>query len=83
MYKSFGGYNNFMASYGLKPWSDSDYEEGKAIIEAFKQADASNNQNWNSSLLNNFNLTTLQLQAKHSKLYEKTKSWLFIKHDMN
>ena len=34
-----------MASYGLKPWSDSDYEEGKAIIEAFKQADASNNQN--------------------------------------
>ncbi len=39
--KDFGGYNNFMASYGLKPSSDSDVQEGKAILEAFREADKS------------------------------------------
>ena len=38
-YKDFGGFNNFMHSYGLKPWNDDDIQEGKAIIEGFRQQD--------------------------------------------
>ncbi|GJE99645.1 hypothetical protein PsYK624_159160 [Phanerochaete sordida] len=38
-YKDFGGFNNFMASYGLKTYSHSDVQEGKAIIEAFREQD--------------------------------------------
>ncbi|KAK0214138.1 hypothetical protein IW262DRAFT_300413 [Armillaria fumosa] len=38
-YESFGGYNNFMHSYGLKPWDMDDVEEGKAIIQMFKEQD--------------------------------------------
>ncbi|KAK0470331.1 uncharacterized protein EV420DRAFT_1634759 [Desarmillaria tabescens] len=38
-YASFGGYNNFMHSYGLKPWDMDDVEEGKAILEMFKEQD--------------------------------------------
>lgn len=37
--KDFGGYNNFMASYGLKPSKDADVQEGKAILDAFREAD--------------------------------------------
>ncbi|KAK0193313.1 hypothetical protein F5146DRAFT_1133983 [Armillaria mellea] len=36
-YESFGGYNNFMHSYGLKPWDMDDVEEGKAILQMFKE----------------------------------------------
>jgi len=38
-YKSFGGWPRFMHSYGLKPWDDNDVEEGKRIIETFKEQD--------------------------------------------
>ncbi|KAH9899328.1 hypothetical protein C8Q73DRAFT_638018 [Cubamyces lactineus] len=48
-YKSFGGYNNFMRSYGLKPWDDDDVQEGKAIIEAFKEGDR---QDWEEAQKN-------------------------------
>ncbi|KAM3461624.1 hypothetical protein BB8028_0007g02950 [Beauveria bassiana] len=33
--KSYGGWTNFMASMGLKPWDQEDADEGKAIIAAF------------------------------------------------
>lgn len=39
-YKDFGGYNNFMASYGLKPWDHGDVAEGRVILDAFGKADA-------------------------------------------
>jgi hypothetical protein len=29
----------FMHSYGLKPWNDDDVQEGKQIIEKFKELD--------------------------------------------
>ena len=48
-YQGFGGYNNFMHSYGLKPWDDDDVQEGKAIIEAFKEADR---QEWEDAQKN-------------------------------
>ncbi|KAI0056561.1 hypothetical protein BV25DRAFT_1832097 [Artomyces pyxidatus] len=38
-HQSFGGYNNFMASYGLKPWDDDDVQEGNAILDAFREGD--------------------------------------------
>ncbi|KAF8876823.1 hypothetical protein BD779DRAFT_1559227 [Infundibulicybe gibba] len=38
-YESFGGWTNFMHSYGLKPWNDDDVEEGKQIVEGFKRQD--------------------------------------------
>lgn len=38
-YKDFGGFNNFMHSYGLKPWDHDDIQEGKAIIQAFREHD--------------------------------------------
>ena len=38
-YKDFGGFNNFMHSYGLKPWDHDDIQEGKRIIEAFREQD--------------------------------------------
>jgi hypothetical protein len=38
-YKPFGGWVGFMHSYGLKPSDDDDVEEGKRIIEAFKEQD--------------------------------------------
>ncbi|EKM61260.1 uncharacterized protein PHACADRAFT_190408 [Phanerochaete carnosa HHB-10118-sp] len=37
--KDFGGFNNFMHSYGLKTWDHDDIREGKAIIEAFREQD--------------------------------------------
>lgn len=37
--KSYGGWTNFMASMGLKPWEDEDAEEGKAIIAALASSD--------------------------------------------
>lgn len=37
IYKPFGGYHGFMASYGLKPWDLDDVEEGKAILEGLKK----------------------------------------------
>ncbi|KAJ3570471.1 hypothetical protein NP233_g4383 [Leucocoprinus birnbaumii] len=41
-YKDFGGYHEFMRSYGLKPWDDDDHEEGQAILEAFRRYDREN-----------------------------------------
>ncbi|KAI0054294.1 hypothetical protein BV25DRAFT_1866466 [Artomyces pyxidatus] len=38
-YKSWGGYHNFLLSYGLKPYNLEDVEEGKAILAAFREAD--------------------------------------------
>lgn len=38
-YKDFGGFNNFMHSYGLKPYDHNDIQEGKAIIEGFREQD--------------------------------------------
>jgi hypothetical protein len=38
-YTSYGGWQNFMHSYGLKPWDLDDVEEGKRIVQAFKDAD--------------------------------------------
>ncbi|KAF8980155.1 hypothetical protein BDQ17DRAFT_1380899 [Cyathus striatus] len=38
-YKPYGGWPNFMASYGLKPWDDDDVQEGHAIVDAFKEQD--------------------------------------------
>jgi hypothetical protein len=38
-YKPYGGWTGFMHSHGLKPWDDDDVEEGKRIIEAFKEHD--------------------------------------------
>lgn len=35
----FGGYNNFMASFGLNPWNLNDKQEAKAIIEGFRRQD--------------------------------------------
>lgn len=37
--RSYSGYNNFMHSYGLKPWDMDDVEEGKAILQMFKEQD--------------------------------------------
>jgi hypothetical protein len=39
IYSSFGGWEGFMHSYGLKPWDLDDVEEGKMIVEAFKAYD--------------------------------------------
>jgi len=38
-YKSFGGFNNFMHSYGLKPWDHDDIQEGKRIIQGMRDGD--------------------------------------------
>ncbi|KAF8876851.1 hypothetical protein BD779DRAFT_1559386 [Infundibulicybe gibba] len=40
-YESFGGWTNFMHSYGLKPWNESDVEQGKQIVEDFKRQEKS------------------------------------------
>ncbi|KAB8074216.1 hypothetical protein BDV29DRAFT_173959 [Aspergillus leporis] len=31
--KGYGGWTNFLISFGLKPWNDADAEEGKRILE--------------------------------------------------
>lgn len=33
LYESFGGWQNFLLSYGLKPYNDDDVEEGKRIAQ--------------------------------------------------
>ena len=33
IYASFGGWQNFLLSYGLKPYNDDDVEEGKKIAQ--------------------------------------------------
>lgn len=38
--KSYGGWSQFMASFGLKPWDRDDADEGKRILESFAQDDA-------------------------------------------
>lgn len=35
--KSYGGWTQFMMSFGLKPWESDDAEEGKRILEAFTE----------------------------------------------
>ena len=37
IYAPFGGWPGFMHSYGLKPWDLGDVEEGKSIVEGFKE----------------------------------------------
>ncbi|KAJ5631597.1 uncharacterized protein N7484_011697 [Penicillium longicatenatum] len=37
--KAYGGWTQFMASFGLKPWEQDDAEEGKRIVEAFARDD--------------------------------------------
>jgi hypothetical protein len=41
IYESFGGWDNFMNSYGLKPWDDDDIKDGMAIVEAIREGDKS------------------------------------------
>ena len=36
IYDSFGGYENFMHSYGLKPWDDDDIDEGALIADVLE-----------------------------------------------
>ena len=38
--REYGGWTNFMLSYGLKPTDSDDAAEGKAIIEAMAKARA-------------------------------------------
>lgn len=38
-YSPFGGYMNFMHSYGLKHFNPDDVEEGKRIIQGFRDLD--------------------------------------------
>ena len=33
IYASFGGWQNFLLSYGLKPYNDDDVQEGKRIAQ--------------------------------------------------
>jgi hypothetical protein len=40
IYDSFGGEQNFLLSYGLKPWDFDDLEEGNRIIEAMLEHDS-------------------------------------------
>ncbi|KAJ5532234.1 hypothetical protein N7513_001385 [Penicillium frequentans] len=37
--KSYGGWSQFMASFGLKPWDEDDAEEGKRILEGLAEND--------------------------------------------
>lgn len=37
--KSYGGWTNFMNSFGLKPWNSEDVDEGKAIAEGMAAED--------------------------------------------
>ena len=39
MVKGWGGWNNFMASYGLKPYNDDDVDEAHRILEGFREQD--------------------------------------------
>ncbi len=40
IYDSFGGRNNFLISYGLKPYNADDVEEGDRIIQAMLEGDS-------------------------------------------
>jgi len=42
--KSYGGWTNFMISFGLKPWEEDDADEGKRILKAFTEEDANQKQ---------------------------------------
>ncbi|RJE24701.1 hypothetical protein PHISCL_02966 [Aspergillus sclerotialis] len=33
--KSYGGWTQFLFSFGLKPWNDEDADEGMQILKAF------------------------------------------------
>ncbi|CAL1696647.1 unnamed protein product [Somion occarium] len=35
--KAWGGWHNFLLSYGLKPYNKDDVEEGKAILAVIKR----------------------------------------------
>jgi hypothetical protein len=37
IYQTWGGWPNFMHSYGLKPWDLDDVEEGHRIIDKLKE----------------------------------------------
>jgi hypothetical protein len=41
--KSYGGWTQFMLSFGLKPWKSEDAEEGKRILEGFTAASEEEN----------------------------------------
>jgi hypothetical protein len=36
--KGYGGWTQFMMSYGLKPWDEDDVEEGKQILAVLASA---------------------------------------------
>lgn len=38
--KSYGGWAQFMASFGLKPWEQDGADEGKKTLEAFVRNDS-------------------------------------------
>lgn len=40
VYKSYGGFQNFLHSYGLRLWNPDDVEEGKAIAAEMLKEDA-------------------------------------------
>jgi hypothetical protein len=40
IYDSFGGRENFLLSYGLKPYSANDVEEGDRIVQAMLENDS-------------------------------------------
>ncbi|KAL4965350.1 uncharacterized protein BDV14DRAFT_200050 [Aspergillus stella-maris] len=35
--RSYGGWTNFLFSYGLKPWDQEDADEGLAILKGLAQ----------------------------------------------
>jgi len=37
--KPYGGWHGFMRSHGLKPHDDDDVQEGKDILEGFRELD--------------------------------------------
>jgi len=47
IYASFGGWQNFLLSYGLKPYNDDDIEEGRRIAQEMLKYDL---EEWEASM---------------------------------
>jgi len=47
LYASFGGWQNFLLSYGLKPYDDDDVEEGRRIAQELLK---NNLEEWEASM---------------------------------
>ncbi|KAL4254884.1 hypothetical protein ABKN59_004290 [Abortiporus biennis] len=43
LYRSYGGWPNYMHSHGLRPWNVDDVDEGRAITQALQDARLSSN----------------------------------------